>query len=343
MENHMIRAGIVGVSGYSGCSVLEILLKHPFVRITYVSANNTEGKVADLWPHFRQRSKLYCHKYDYDEAAENCDLIFQAVPHTVAFTLVPPLLKAGIRVIDLSGDYRLNSAAEYKAWYGTAHKDKLNLKKAVYGLPELFRVAIRDADLVSNPGCYPTAAILSLAPMVAIYTDSIENIIIDAKSGVSGAGKKLSPAMMFKEIHENFRAYKVTRHQHTPEIEQFLSKIAGKAMNITFVPHLLPIDRGILETIYVKLTTEISLAEIHALYQRFYKTELFIRVLPLETQAETQHVRGTNFCDISLAMNQKKDTLIITSAIDNLIKGAAGQAVQNMNIMCDFEEEISLI
>ena len=339
----MIRAGIVGVSGYSGCSVLELLLRHPLVRVTYVSANNTEGKVADLWPRFRKQTKLHCHKYNFDEASEHCDLIFLAVPHTAAFTLVPSLLKVGIRVIDLSGDYRLQSAADYKAWYGTAHQDKTNLKKAIYGLPELFRVAIRDADLVSNPGCYPTAAILSLAPVVAIYTNNLEHIIIDAKSGASGAGKTLSPAMMFGNIHENFRAYKVDRHQHTPEIEQFLSRIADKSLTITFVPHLLPLFRGILETIYVKLTGTISLPEIHALYQRFYKTEPFIRILPLGEQAETQHVRGTNFCDISLALNKTRDTLIITSAIDNLIKGAAGQAVQNMNVMCDFDEEMSLI
>ena len=342
MENHMIRAGIIGVSGYSGCSVMELLLRHPLVRVTYVSANNTEGKVADLWPRFRKQTKLHCHKYNYDEAAEHCDLIFLAVPHTIAFTLVPPLLKAGIRVIDLSGDYRLNSAADYKTWYGTAHKDKANLKKAIYGLPELFRVAICDADLVSNPGCYPTAAILSLAPVVAIYTKDVQQIIIDAKSGVSGAGKKLSPAMMFGAIHENFRAYKVDRHQHTPEIEQFLSRIADKTIDITFVPHLLPLFRGILETIYVRLTGKVSLPEIHALYQRFYKTEPFIRILPLGMQAETQHVQGTNFCDISLALSKTQDTLIITCAIDNLIKGAAGQAVQNMNVMCDFDEELSL-
>jgi N-acetyl-gamma-glutamyl-phosphate reductase len=179
--------------------------------------------------------------------------------------------------------------------------------------------------------------------MVAIYTKDIEQIIIDAKSGTSGAGKKLSPAMMFGEIHENFRAYKVAQHQHTPEIEQFLSRIADKPMGVTFVPHILPIFRGILETIYVKLTAKISLPEIHALYQRFYKTEPFIRILPLGAQAETQQVRGTNFCDISLALNRAKDMVIITSTIDNLVKGAAGQAVQNMNIMCGFEEELSLI
>jgi N-acetyl-gamma-glutamyl-phosphate reductase len=280
------------------------------------------------------------HKYNYDEAAEHCDLIFLAVPHTTAFTLAPPLLKAGLRVIDLSGDYRLNSPADYKAWYGT------RIKKDEFEKSRLWArnfPGIRDADLVSNPGCYPTAAILSLAPMVAIYTKDIEQIIIDAKSGTSGAGKKLSPAMMFGEIHENFRAYKVAQHQHTPEIEQFLSRIADKPMGVTFVPHILPIFRGILETIYVKLTAKISLPEIHALYQRFYKTEPFIRILPLGAQAETQQVRGTNFCDISLALNRAKDMVIITSTIDNLVKGAAGQAVQNMNIMCGFEEELSLI
>ncbi len=343
MEPHIIRVGIIGVSGYSGGTVLEYLLHHPYVRVTYVSANNTEGRITDIWPRLQGQTKLVCRPYCYEEAVEKCDVVFLAVPHTVAFTVAPPLLRAGIKVIDLSGDYRLNSPLTYKKWYGKAHKDKNNLKKAIYGLPELFRVAIRDADLISNPGCYPTAALLALAPMAAIYSDNIAGIIIDAKSGVSGAGKKVHSAFMFGHVHENFKAYKVLNHQHAPEIEQFLNRIARHTLPMTFVPHLLPVFRGILETIYIQLDGTISLSDIYTLYSRFYKTESFVRVLPLGSQVETRHVWGTNYCDLSLALNESKDMLVITSVIDNLVKGAAGQAIQNMNIMCNFAEETSLL
>lgn len=339
----MIKAGIVGISGYSGSKTLEILLKHPEVRVTYVSANNTTGKVSDINPRLNGLTNLECQKYDLNKAAELCDVIFLAVPHTVSMEITPDLLKAQKRVIDFSGDYRLASSADFKKWYGAEHKDIKNLSKAVYGLPEIYRAKIKTADLVSNPGCYPTAALLGLAPLTMAHSDSVGSIIIDAKSGVSGAGKKITAGFIFAEVNENFKAYKVLNHQHTPEINRYLSNASGRDFAVTFVPHLLPVNHGILETMYVTLNEEMPDEKIHTLYKKFYKTEKFVRVLELGQQPELKNVVGTNFCDIGLTVSEGQELLVITSAIDNLIKGAAGQAVQNMNVMCDFKETEGLI
>jgi N-acetyl-gamma-glutamyl-phosphate reductase len=337
----MIKVGIVGVSGYSGETALELLLKHPHVRVTYVSANNTTGKIADIWPQLAGKTDLYCGTVDLKKAIALCDVVFLALPHTTSMTLTPPLLKAGRSVVDLSGDYRLSSA-QYKKWYGAPHTDAANLRKAVYGLPELYRENIKKAKLVSNPGCYPTAALLALAPVMSVHGKSAKSIIIDAKSGVSGAGRKASLALNFCEVHENFKAYKVLNHQHAPEIDLYLSKISGKAVKVNFVPHLLPVNRGILETIYVLADEKLSLSSLHKMYKQFYKTEPFVRILPLGQQPELRNVVGTNMCDIGLALNPDKNLFVITSAIDNLVKGAAGQAVQNMNIMFGFKETAGL-
>ncbi len=339
----MIKVGIVGISGYSGCTCLELLLKHPEVRLTYLSANNTEGKIADIWPHLNGLTDLMCTKFNVDHAIQSSDLIFLAVPHTIAMTIVPQLLKAKKRVIDFSGDYRLDDANTYQKWYGVPHQDFSNLQKAVYGLPELYREDIRKADLVSNPGCYPTAALLALLPLVATHHQLIQSIIIDAKSGVTGAGRKAALAFSFPEVNENFKAYKVLYHQHAPEINRYLSKVASKNVEVNFVPHLLPINRGILETIYVQLNRSFSLDEIHVIYTKFYKTEPFVRVLKPRQQPELKNVVRTNFCDIGLEISQDQKLLVITSVIDNLVKGAAGQAVQNMNLMCGFKETEGLL
>jgi len=333
----MIKVGIVGISGYSGYALLKILLNHPKVRVTYVSANNTQGMIDDIWPQLKGRTHLLCNKYDPSKA-KNCDLVFLAVPHTVAMKIAPQLLAKNIRIIDISADYRLDQASTYKKWYGQTHQDKTNLKKAIYGLPELYRGRIKNANLVANPGCYPTAALLALAPLVGTQPKNVSSIIIDAKSGVSGAGKKAVSAMMFCEINENLKAYKVLNHQHAPEIELYLSKIAGKNMPICFVPHLIPISIGLLETIYVSLKTKPSLTKLLQLYKRFYKKEPFVRILDKGQQPELKHVNGTNMCDIGLTVSEDKKILVITAAIDNLIKGAAGQAVQNMNIMNNYKE-----
>ncbi|HLF18477.1 MAG TPA: N-acetyl-gamma-glutamyl-phosphate reductase [Candidatus Omnitrophota bacterium] len=339
----MVKIGIVGISGYSGGKLLERLLKHPQVKVTYISANNTEGPVAQIWPHLNGLSELVCKKYDPVQAATKADIMFLAVPHTVSMTITPELLKLGKKVIDLSGDYRLPSGEDYKTWYKTDHQDKANLKKAVYGLPELYREDIKKAQLVSNPGCYPTAALLGLLPIITAQTKDIESIAIDAKSGVSGAGRKATLALSFGEVNENFKAYKVLNHQHTPEIDLHLSKVAQKPIEVDFVPHLLPVQDGILETIYVRLSGKVTLEKIHQLYQRFYKTENFVRVLDAGQQVELNYVVGTNFCDISLAVSRSGKLLVVTCAIDNLLKGASGQAIQNMNIMCGFKETEGLL
>jgi N-acetyl-gamma-glutamyl-phosphate reductase len=339
----MINVGIVGISGYSGVELLQILLHHPEVKVTYVSANNTKGYVTEIWPQLMGKTGLYCDTFNHEQAIKSCQLLFLAVPHTVAMTVTPGLLKADKRVIDLSGDYRLKDPESYQKWYGEKHKDPKNLSQAVYGLPEVFREKIKKAQLITNPGCYPTAALLGLAPLASIQTKMIKSIIIDAKSGVSGAGKKANNHLMFCEVNENFRAYKVLQHQHTPEIEQYLQHLAGKEFSIVFVPHLLPVNRGILETIYVQLKKPMPLRDLHALYKKFYKQEKFVRILEIGQQPELKNVNYSNYCDIGLALTNDETTLVITSAIDNLVKGAAGQAVQNMNILCQFPETEGLL
>lgn len=339
----MIKVGIVGISGYSGRTALELLLKHPQVRVTYVSANNTQGKVSEIWPQLAGCTSLICQQFDPHKAVIDCELVFLAVPHTVSMQVTPKLLASGIKVIDLSGDYRLRRAAAYKKWYGADHTDVNNLSRAVYGLPELYRENIRKAKLLSNPGCYPTAALLALAPLATTSGKSIDSIAIDAKSGVTGAGRKAKLQLNFGEVNENFKAYKPLNHQHVPEMELYLSKFSGHNFKLDFVPHLLPVNTGILETIYVRLNEKISLSAVHKNYTRFYKKETFVRVLDLGQQPELNNVVGTNFCDIGLTMSSSNRLLVITSAIDNLIKGAAGQAVQNMNIMCGFDEKEGLL
>lgn len=338
-----VNVGIVGISGYSGGKALEFLLNHPKVRVSYVSANNTKGKVADIWPKLAGQTRLVCQRFDAQKAAKLCDVVFLAVPHTVSMEITPKLLSAGKRVIDLSGDYRLKNASEYAQWYGAQHKDIKNLAKAVYGLCELYREDIRRAKLIANPGCYPTAALLALAPLATSHAGAIESIAIDAKSGVTGAGRKVKLEMSFGEVNENFKAYKPLKHQHVPEMELYLSKVGGKSFTIDFVPHLLPVNCGILETIYVRLHRKLTLNTAHKIYQRFYKKEPFVRVLEAGQQPELKNVVGTNYCDIGLVLSADSRLVVITSAIDNLVKGAAGQAVQNMNIMCGFKEEEGLV
>lgn len=338
-----MKVGIVGVSGYSGLTALELLLKHPQVRITYLSAGTTTGPIGEIWPQLNGLIDLNCEALDLKKAADLCDVIFLAVPHTTSMTIAPELLKAKKKVIDLSGDYRLKDAAIFKKWYGEDHKDSHNLSNAVYGLPEFYREDIKKAQLIANPGCYPTAAILALAPVLTSLSNQVSSIIIDAKSGVSGAGRKVMLNFLFSEVDENFKAYKVLNHQHAPEINLYLSKVSNKPIEVNFVPHLLPINRGILETIYLQFDSKQNLDMIHEIYKKFYKTEPFVRVLKPGAQPELRNVNHTNFCDIGLTLSPDQKLLVITSVIDNLIKGAAGQAVQNFNIMCGFKETLSLI
>jgi N-acetyl-gamma-glutamyl-phosphate reductase len=254
--------------------------------------------------------------------------------------IVPELLKKGKRVIDLSADYRIKDAGVYEKFYLTKHKDKVNLPQAVYGLPEIYKAKIKSAKFIANPGCYPTAAILGLAPLVGLGIADLNSIIIDAKSGVTGAGRKVAEGFLFSEVNEDFKAYKINVHQHSPEINQELSKLGGKKLEVTFVPHLLPLNRGILETIYVKKVKG-KAGNLTSLYKKFYKDEPFVRVKDEGIFPRIKDVAHTNYCDIGI--KEEADQVIIISAIDNLLKGASGQAVQNMNIMLKLPEETALL
>ena len=335
----VIKADIVGATGYTGQELVELLLSHPNARINNLYSTTDEPKkLSAMFPRFARRTGLTVQKLDRKKITSGeASVVFLALPHTCSMDIVPGLLKAGKRVIDLGADYRLRNVPVYEKAYGVSHKDRVNLRQAVYGLPEIYRAKIRKSVLVANPGCYPTAALLGLAPLVALQ--EFESIIIDAKSGTSGAGKKAAQEMLFTEINEDFRAYKVNCHQHMPEIEQELSKLAGRKTPVTFVPHLLPVKRGILETIYVD--APVSPAKVIDLYQKFYKTEPFVRVREEGVFPSIKDVAGTNFCDIGLTSDG--DKVIIISAIDNLLKGASGQAVQNMNIMFGFPETMGLL
>ena len=342
----MVDVGIVGVTGYTGEELLGILLRHPHVRITQVCAKiDSPREIPEIFPKFKGKIGLVCKEPDIKEIIAKCDLVFLALPHTVSMEMAPKLLRAGKPVIDLSADYRLRDPKIYEKFYKTKHRDKINLTRSVYGLPEIYRARIREAKLIANPGCYPTASILALAPLIALNLADTESIIIDAKSGVTGAGRKITEDFIFSEVNENFKAYKVNVHQHMPEIDQELSKLAARHINVTFVPHLLPLNRGILVTVYVKRSPKSPKTpkspDILNLYKKFYNKEPFVRVRNAGDFPQLKDVVGTNFCDIGIKCEAK--SFIVVAAIDNLLKGAAGQAVQNMNIMYNFPEYTALL
>lgn len=340
----MIKVGIIGARGYVGEELIKVLLKHPQVKISYLAAKNIDKvePIGVLLPHLRGRLDLNCEVLDIKKAVPKADLFFLALPHTVSFSVVPMLLANNKKVIDLSADYRIEDAKIYEEWYKVKHADKSNIKKAVYGLPELYREKIKKANLIANPGCYPTAATLGITPALISGKVDTKSIIVDAKSGVTGAGRKASVDLLFTEVNEAVKAYKTNNHQHMPEIEQELSKLAGKDTKITFCPHLIPMNRGILETIYLKLKKNSTLEELTKIYERFYKNEPFVRVVKQEAMS-TKNVVNTNFCDIALRLDTERKMLVVISVIDNLLKGASGQAVQNMNIMYGFPETSGLL
>jgi len=337
-EHIMIRVGIVGASGYTGAELVRILVNHPEVEITLATSRQYAGKpLAQVFPHLTGRTNVVCQDLPVEEYAAMADLFFTAVPHQTAMALVPKLLAAGKKVVDLSADFRIHDAAVYEAWY-QPHTAAELLATAVYGLPELHRAAIRATKLVANPGCYPTSVILGLAPLLKAGLIDTETLVVDSKSGTSGAGRGAAVGALFCEVADGFRAYKVAEHRHTPEIEQELSKLAGKPVVISFTPHLVPMSRGILSTIYAKATKALNQAEVDALYLEIYRHEPFVRLLPPGVLPATQYVRGSNFCDIAVRFDKRTGRVIVLSAIDNLVKGAAGQAVQNMNLICGLPE-----
>ncbi|MBI5123915.1 MAG: N-acetyl-gamma-glutamyl-phosphate reductase [Candidatus Omnitrophica bacterium] len=337
----MLKVGVVGATGYAGEEVIKILIKHKLVKITELSAClEKEEPISSIFPAFKGRLDLICHKPDAGQMAKNIDIVFLALPHKISMEIAPVFLKGGKKVIDLSADYRLD-ADVYKVWYGIEHKDKGNISKAVYGLPELYYDRIKKADLIANPGCYPTSAILGAAPALKEKAVDEGHIVIDSKSGVTGAGRKPDLALSFSEVNENLKAYKVNEHQHKPEINKILSEAAGAKIDIVFTPHLIPMNRGILSTVYMKLIKKISTAQAIDIYKKFYKGKPFVRIYDEGKLPQVRDVVGSNYCDIGLKVTG--GTLIAISCIDNLTKGAAGQAVQNMNIMCGFDETEGLV
>ena len=339
----MLNVAIVGASGYTGLELIRILYCHPEVAVTCLTSEQSAGrKISDLFPTLRGRCDLTLENLEPVRVAEKADLIFTALPHKAAMEVVPTFMKLGKHVIDLSADYRLSDPEVYGAWY-EPHLNPANLKKAVYGLPEVRRAKIRGARLVANPGCYPTSIILGLAPLLKKGLIDTGDIIADSASGVTGAGRSAKVDSLYCEVNEGFRAYGVGGvHRHTPEIEQELSLLAGEPLVITFTPHLVPMDRGILSTVYASPRKATTTEKLVRLYQDFYKGEPFVRVLPQGSLPSTAFVRGSNFCDIAPLVDQRTGRVIIVSAIDNLVKGASGQAVQNMNLVCGFPETMGL-
>lgn len=338
----MLRIGVVGATGYAGRELIKILLRHPKVKITSVSAKVDRPElISDIFPVFRNQLDLMCSEPDLKEIEQSTELIFLALPHKVSMNFVPKFLDMGKKVVDLSADYRLTEKSTYEAWYGVKHSSPELLMTKVYGLPELYKKDIAQAKLVANPGCYPTASILGCLPLVQEGLVETDQIIIDAKSGATGAGRTPSMALHFSEANENFRAYKINQHPHMPEINQELSKWAKSKIEITFVPHIIPMNQGILVTIYFNLKNELVTKDLITLYKTYYKNQPFVRVLPEGIFPETNNVTNTNFCDIGIKVMGKK--AIVISVIDNLWKGAASQAVQNMNIMEGFTETLGLL
>lgn len=335
----MIKIGIVGGTGYTGVELLRLLATHPQADIVAITSRAEAGRpVADMYPNLRGHVDLAFSEPD-TEVLAGCDLVYFATPNGTAMKLAPELLDAGVKVIDLAADFRIEDAELWSQWYGMEHACPDLLAEAVYGLPELNREKIAAARLVANPGCYPTAAALGFLPLVENGLVDPASLVADCKSGVSGAGRGANAAMLMGEVGESFKAYGVPGHRHLPEIRQTLSWVSDKPVGLTFVPHLLPMIRGIHATLYARLTGE---ADLQALFEARYADEPFVDVLPSGSHPETRSVRGVNQCRIAVHRPQGGDTAVVLSVIDNLTKGAAGQAVQNMNLMFGLDETMGL-
>jgi N-acetyl-gamma-glutamyl-phosphate reductase len=344
-----VKISVIGSTGYAGKELVKILMNHQKVELVHLISSSYAGKnIVEIFPEFLNKLDKKLTNFDLDVVSQDSHLVFTALPHTVSMGVVPELLKKGVKVVDLSADYRLKNPTVYKEWYKKEHNQisKSFLPEAVYGLPEIYLDKIKVASLVANPGCYPTSIILGLAPLLKHHLVESEGIIIDSKSGTTGAGKKLSLGFHFSECNENFKAYKVVRHNHIPEIEQELSfiyfgannKEQTKGVKISFTPHLLPINRGILSTCYLSLKGSKKEEEVLEIYQKYYQEAPFVRIFEPPNLPEIKFSVGTNYCDIGFSIDERVGKIKIISVIDNLLKGAAGQAVQNMNIMSGFSE-----
>ncbi len=336
----MIKAGIVGGTGYTGVELLRLLAGHPEVTLTVITSRSEAGRpVAEMFPNLRGHLDISFSEPDTARLS-TCDVVFFATPNGTAMTQVRSLLEAGVRVIDLAADFRLKDAAEWAQWYGMPHTCPDLLDEAVYGLPEMNREMIRNARLVANPGCYPTAVQLGFLPLLERGLVDAGSLVADAKSGVSGAGRKAAVGSLLCETSESFKAYAVPGHRHLPEIRQGLGVAVGAPVGLTFVPHLTPMIRGIHATLYARLLGDPG--DLQALFEARYADEPFVDVLPSGSHPETRSVRGVNTCRIAVHRPQDGDTVVVLSVIDNLVKGAAGQAVQNMNLMFGLDEDLGL-
>ncbi len=352
MRRTRLKVAILGASGYTGGELLRLLSGHTRVTVTTVTADKSVGRlVTAVFPSLDTFHALRFEALDIERIIKKVDLVFAALPHTASMEPVAACVRARKPVIDLSADYRLTKAETYERWYGTPHTSPALLKKSVYGLPELHRAKIRRARLVAVPGCYPTAAILQLAPLLARQVIWTDTIVINAKSGISGAGRNPAPASHFPEAHDSMTAYAIGRHRHIPEIEQELNRIAptpnpirrdGKAIKVVFTPHLTPMNRGILSTACARMQKSITDFSVKKMYRDFYRNERFIRIREDPSSISPGHVRGSNFCDIGIFVDFRTHHIITVAALDNLVKGAAGQAIQSMNIMLGFPEETAL-
>lgn len=348
-----VRVAVAGGSGYTGAELLRLLSQHPHVQLTAVTSEKSAGTaVSTVFPHLQGIVPLTFEALAPEALAERADVLFLALPHTKSMGPVATCMKARKRVVDLSADFRLKDPRTYETWYQTAHAHPDLIGSAVYGLPELHRSAIAQARLVASPGCYPTAAILQLAPLIAHDLIVPDTIVIDAKSGVSGAGRSAALPYHFPEAHESLEPYKIGQHRHIPEIEQELTGLAGtrgpadtgrtSGVTIAFTPHLVPMNRGILSTAYARMKGSLDVVELRALYRDFYKGERFVRLLE-GAMPNPRHVRGANYCDLAVHTDSRAGWVVTVAAIDNLIKGAAGQAIQAMNLMLGYPEETGLV
>lgn len=339
----MIKVGIIGASGYTGNELARILAHHPEAEITAITSRTLEGrKLEEVYGGFTGWDGPVFSGSDSPDAVAGCDVVFLAMPHGVALDLVPSLLQKGQKVIDLGADFRFRDSQTYQSWYKLPHTQAELTKTAVYGLPEIYRKEIRQAMLIGNPGCYPTSIILAVYPLLKEGLVDPDRIIIDSKSGVSGAGRKGEVAYNYSELFGNFKAYSLPGHRHTPEIEQELSRAAGKTIQVSFTPHLLPVARGILSTIHLSLTKSVTTKEVEDVLARSYQGEPFVKIVKEPRLPELKWVVGTNCCQIGVRVDQRTNQLIMISVIDNMVKGAAGQAIQNMNLICDLPETMGL-
>ena len=338
----MIKVGVVGGTGYTGVELLRLLSRHPEVELVAITSRGDAGMaVADMFPSLRRRVDL---KFVTPQEArlEACDAVFFATPNGIAMQQAAQLVAAGVRVIDLAADFRIRDIAEWQKWYGMEHAAPELVAEAVYGLPELNREQIRGARVLANPGGYPTAVQLGFLPLIEAGLIDNAHLIADVKSGVSGAGRKAEIHTLLPEAADSFKAYGVAGHRHLPEIRQGLSLVAGESVGLTFVPHLTPMIRGIHATLYGRIKPDVDLPDVQALFEKRYEAEAFVDVMPAGSHPETRSVRASNLCRIAVHRPQGGDTLVVLSVIDNLVKGAAGQAVQNLNIMFGFDEEAGL-